>query len=511
MDVRRLLVLLLIGVTLLVMPVYAGATVHYAVTDLGTLPGTTQSEAYGINNRGQVVGCSGAYAFVYDSAGMNELGGLPARPYGAAYAINDSRQIVGHAWDASQSSHAFLYDGAMHDLGTLGGSQSVATDINSSGQAVGWASTSTGNGHAFLYDGAMHDLGTLPGGTWSAAAAINDNGWVVGKADASTGETHAFLYDGAMHDLGTLGGNFSEALDINNGGHILGMSRRVSGANRPVLYDSMLRDLSIEGEVYDINDRGDILGYLGSLEGPYPFVSNGTQTIYLNEAIDSFWWSYNAIRINNAGQIIGSGINLGYEYHAFLMTPVPEPSSALCLGAALLSLGGLGLTARRRRLLLVVLVAACLVITLVEAVFADDDIHVMDAGPGEPAHNLLDTMPMPASAILPQGDWHVLPTMPRLFWSAGGGSTGGKVAVVPEAPGWLGLALPLLGLSLAAIKKRTARSAVLACVLAVAVSPVFAEADDTVGSEPGEAIAPSAMCLAQSAIPLPYSGPIPVV
>ena len=69
----------------------------------------------------------------------------------------------------------------------------------------------------------------------------------------------------------------------------------------------------------------------------------------------------------------------------------------------------------------------------------------------------------------------------------GGGSTGGKVAVVPEAPGWLGLALPLLGLSLIVYKKRITGSVVLACVLAFAVSLVLA--DDMVGSEPGEVIA----------------------
>ena len=53
------------------------------------------------------------------------------------------------------------------DLGTLGGAYSDGFGINASGQVTGWSYT-TGDAadHAFLYDGTMHDLGTL-GGTHS--------------------------------------------------------------------------------------------------------------------------------------------------------------------------------------------------------------------------------------------------------------------------------------------------------------------------------------------------------
>lgn len=57
--------------------------------------------------------------------------------------------------------------------------------------------------------------------------------------------------------------------------------------------------------------------------------------------------------------------------------------------------------------------------------------------------------------------------------SYGGVSTGGYVAIAPEPPGWLAFALLLLGLSVTVCKKRTAGGVVLACVLAVAVSPVL--------------------------------------
>jgi len=83
----------------------------------------------------------------------------------------------------------------MKDLGTLGGTGSVAYAVNDAGQVVGYSQTATGDTHAFLYSGGiMMDLGTF-GGRTSYAFGINKLGQVTGVADfpGNTGTVHAFL------------------------------------------------------------------------------------------------------------------------------------------------------------------------------------------------------------------------------------------------------------------------------------------------------------------------------
>jgi len=198
-------------------------SLHYTVTDLGTLGSGDASWALGINDLGEVVGYSRVspgsppHAFLYRSGTMVDLGTI-AGIESAASAINDRGEVVGVSEaigpGGDLTDTAFLYsNGEMTDLGAaFGFAISQANDINDRGEIVG----TDGLTRAFLYgNGAMTILPT-PG--VSFANGINDLGQVVGTMQTASGQD-AFLYsDGVLTDLGTLGLHLAGASDINDPG-----------------------------------------------------------------------------------------------------------------------------------------------------------------------------------------------------------------------------------------------------------------------------------------------------
>jgi len=108
--------------------------------DLGTLHANEGSEAYGINDKKQVVGRSGNHAFLWHNGAMTDLGA------GAAYNINSNAAVIGDS---------FLWHGGARTALTAllpansGWSSLEGRDINDNGEIVG-TGVHSGNTRAFL-------------------------------------------------------------------------------------------------------------------------------------------------------------------------------------------------------------------------------------------------------------------------------------------------------------------------------------------------------------------------
>lgn len=257
---------------------------RWRIRDLGTLPGSPESWATGINERGEVVGLSqdaqdnfAQWVFLWKAGRMLDIT-ADHSGRNASASINDAGQVL-ETLSLSQppgfpNQHAFLWqDGTATDLGSLGGGETAGVAINARGQVIGVSSTATGAHHAFVWQaGAMRDLGTL-GGTTSEPTAINANGEIVGRSTTANGAIHAFLWqDGQMRDLGGLDGSptsASWATAINDHGLIVGLSglgSDVYSAPRGVRWQNgIIREIDPGQPVWmfanphQLNNRGEAL------------------------------------------------------------------------------------------------------------------------------------------------------------------------------------------------------------------------------------------------------------
>ena len=313
---------------------------HYHVTDLGTLPGYSDSVASGINDQGWVVGSAytpgdyeSSHAFVWHDGSMTALN-APDCISSFASAINNHNQIVGSASKQKTEHDAVLWQNEeMLSLGTLGGDQAYAYAINDQGQVVGSSADHKGhsNDHAYLWqDGKMQMLPV--NGSDSYAFGINNKGHSVGCVNWANRFYTAFLCQQEHGEELTPPIYASwTAHAINDSGDIVGSFETDPEDWTPshacLWHNGKAEDL---GTLPDykfcsataINNNGEIVGTAQEGENQRALLWQQKRLIDLNDLLpaDAGWTLERATAINSKGQIVGAGLHNGHR-RAFLLTP----------------------------------------------------------------------------------------------------------------------------------------------------------------------------------------------
>jgi probable HAF family extracellular repeat protein len=226
------------------------------------------------------------------------------------------------------------------ELGTLGGTYSVANGISNSGWVSG-ISTLPGDTaiHAFAWrNGVMTDLGTLGGPDSGNFFLPNDRGEVTGAAETSTPDplgqdfcgfgTHLICppfvwWHGVMVPLPTLGGTSGGAAQANNRGEAVGavynttsdptcIPPEVQRVEAVVWENGTIRQLpnyagDTVGAAHAINDNGQITGWSGNCAFTlfHALLWDHGRSIYLGSLGGAM--NTQGLAINNQGQVVGFG------------------------------------------------------------------------------------------------------------------------------------------------------------------------------------------------------------
>lgn len=245
------------------------------------LPDRPRTVARDINDAGVIVGTANAggvdlgHAVLWSGGSVQDIGTLGTGDYSEAWGVNNLGQVVGWSYTngASLGVHGFLYTEAdgLVDL-TPVSDTGYALDINDAGQVTGYKTALFGF-HAFRWQvGTFADLGVLPGFAHSFGWAINASGRVTGSSTSASGNSERlfrFTDGSGLQNLGGTG-EHNVALGINASGQVVGTRGRIQ--TRALLYtdEAGLRDLDtlidpslgwVLLAANDINDAGQIVGY----------------------------------------------------------------------------------------------------------------------------------------------------------------------------------------------------------------------------------------------------------
>lgn len=219
----------------------------------------TGALANGINNAGDIVGVQNGQAFLIPHGGSVTPISIPGASSSAAFGINDKGNIVGQYGVGAQTPGFYLgsNSGTPVRIDAPAGADTVNVQgVNNSGQVVGFYVGNDGQDHGFqaniasavkgqitgtaIGDPTLPTIPGEPGATFvfSQILGVNDKGIAVGYYGDSTTSQHGFLYNlstGAYTFLDDPSEGFDNGVEvtqitgINNLGQITGFYSDSSG------------------------------------------------------------------------------------------------------------------------------------------------------------------------------------------------------------------------------------------------------------------------------------------
>jgi len=313
----------------------------YKIIDLGSLNGDF-SNASAINNESQVTGWtgnpkspnqSGAPApFLWTQGAMQVLNIPNQYRYGRGFDLNCSDEVVGFLYNGVIDIPIIWIAGVAQSLPWFGDA-CYGRSINDCGLACGDGGGPANNTHAYCSPaGNLIPIpptppNVLPSDRYCRAYGINSLGKIVGGSDTGNPIVfpaafappvpgmHAVLWDkGVVQDLGTMLVNEgSEAYGINDGGQVVGRS----GNNAFLWQNGVFHNLG-PGAAYNINNHGFVIGdtflWHAGIRTPLAALLPPNSGWQITEGRD----------INDAGEIVGTGIHAGVPNNAprgFILYP----------------------------------------------------------------------------------------------------------------------------------------------------------------------------------------------
>jgi uncharacterized membrane protein len=279
--------LLLLVCTLLVL--VASSYAQFTFTSIDC-PGAAITTARSINNHGEIVGVHWRRAVLIKGGECIPLAPttvLGARP-SEAFKINDRGDVVGNFYGYDGFHHGFLLskEGVLTTLDFPGASETYAYGINESGTVAGcWnLLDSDGNwlaGHGFIWKDGSFSQVDFPGSfAATAVSGINARGDLVGNwgPDISSPILHGFVFSKKgqfiSFDVPIAGSTWTQPNDINAMDQIVGLYIDAAGVLHGFLQvGATFTSVDFPGAAYTtawgINNTGQIVGnHYDTADGP---------------------------------------------------------------------------------------------------------------------------------------------------------------------------------------------------------------------------------------------------